>query len=105
MTKAARQPKLAISAKVRARRRTTAPEAAPPPAGPIQGGDKLSRLEALLRRPEGATIAQSAAALGWVERSVRGAMAGGLKRRGLTVTSTKVDGVRTYRLAPVEAAR
>ena len=69
------------------------------------GVDKLSRLEALLRRPEGATLAQSAAALGWVERSVRGAMAGGLKRRGLTVTSTKAAGVRTYRLPPVEVRR
>lgn len=100
-SRAGRATKLPISAKVRARR-----VSAPAPAEASTSGlNKLSRLEALLRRPEGATLAQSAAALGWVERSVRGAMAGGLKRRGLTVTSTKADGARTYRLPSVEVAR
>lgn len=103
-SRAARAPKLPISARVLARRVEATP-AAPAPPSSAKASDKLSQLEALLRRPEGATLAQSAAALGWVERSVRGAMAGGLKRRGLPVTSTKVDGVRTYRLPPVQAGR
>jgi hypothetical protein len=36
-------------------------------------------------------------ATGWQAHSVRGAIAGALKKRGLTITSTKVDGVRRYK--------
>lgn len=58
---------------------------------------KLAVLEALLRRPGGAGIAEMGAATGWQQHSVRGAMAGALKKRGLVMTSEKVDGVRRYR--------
>jgi Protein of unknown function (DUF3489) len=55
----------------------------------------------MLRRPEGATIAQIMAATGWLAHTCRGAFAGALKRkRGLTVTSEKPEGGdRVYRLA------
>ena len=55
----------------------------------------------MLRRPEGATIAQIMAATGWQAHTCRGAFAGALKKkRGLTVTSEKADGSeRVYRLA------
>jgi hypothetical protein len=36
-------------------------------------------------------------ATGWQTHSVRGALAGALKRRGLVITSEKVDGIRRYR--------
>jgi hypothetical protein len=36
-------------------------------------------------------------ATGWQPHSVRGAMAGALKKRGLTTTSEKLDGARRYR--------
>ena len=36
-------------------------------------------------------------ATGWQQHSLRGAMAGALKKRGLTITSDKGDGVRRYR--------
>ena len=54
----------------------------------------------MLRRPEGATIAQIMAATGWQAHTCRGAFAGALKKkRGLTVTSEKLDGgERVYRL-------
>ena len=54
----------------------------------------------MLRRPEGATIAQIMAATGWLAHTCRGAFAGALKKkRGLTVTSEKPDGVeRVYRI-------
>ena len=47
----------------------------------------------MLRRKEGATIAQIVAATGWQPHTVRGAFAGALKKKlGLTVTSEKVEG-------------
>ena len=53
----------------------------------------------MLRRKEGATIAQIVAATGWQPHTVRGAFAGALKKKlGLTVTSEKVEGgERVYR--------
>ena len=61
-------------------------------------GTKEAMLIDMLRRPEGATIAQIIAATGWQAHTVRGAFAGALKRkRGLTVTSeTPEGGKRVY---------
>ena len=63
---------------------------------------KLGQLEALLRRPEGATIAQLSTALDWQPHSVRGAMSGSLKKkRGLKIADEKVEGKeRIYRIVP-----
>ena len=44
------------------------------------------------------SIADACAALGWQAHSVRGAMAGSLKKKGRTIVSEKVDGVRVYRI-------
>lgn len=57
----------------------------------------------LLQRPEGATIAQIMEATGWQQHTVRGTLAGTLKKRqGLTITSTKeTGGQRVYRIDPV----
>lgn len=63
----------------------------------IVGTNKLDQLAALLTNPAGATIDIMMAATGWQAHSVRGAMAGALKKRGLTITSDKTDGVRIYR--------
>ena len=62
---------------------------------------KLAQLEALLRRPEGATLDQISTSIGWQAHSVRGAMSGALKKkRGLTITSDKAeDRQRIYRIA------
>lgn len=57
---------------------------------------KLDTLEELLRRKNGASIAEMITATGWQQHSVRGAVVGALKKRGLTITSTKVDDVRRY---------
>ena len=67
---------------------------------PRHSTTKLSELEALLRRAEGATIAQLVSALGWQSHSVRGAMSGSLrKKRGITVASEKGEGEeRVYRI-------
>jgi hypothetical protein len=68
-------------------------------ARPAPGG-KLQTIIALLRRPEGALISDLMAATGWQAHSIRGAMAGAIrKKHGLTIISEKTDGVRTYRVA------
>ena len=62
---------------------------------------KLGQLEAMLRRPDGATVEQISKSLDWQTHSVRGAMSGALKKKqGLTITSEKTDtGRRVYRIA------
>ena len=57
----------------------------------------------LLQRPEGATIAQIMEATGWQQHTVRGTLAGTLKKRlGLTINSSKeAGGQRVYRIEPV----
>jgi Protein of unknown function (DUF3489) len=45
----------------------------------------------LLKRPEGATVEQIAAATGWQHHTIRGAISGALKKKlGLTVEATRV---------------
>ena len=68
------------------------------PAPPRQP-TRLDQLEALLTRAEGATIADMVDATGWQQHSVRGAMAGALKKRGLVINSSKDDGLRRYHAA------
>jgi len=64
-----------------------------------RGDTKQAQLVAMLRRKQGATIAQIVAATGWQPHTVRGAFAGALKKKlGLTVTSEKVEGTRVYRI-------
>ncbi len=65
-------------------------------------GTKQATLIAMLRRPEGATIAQIVEATKWLPHTVRGVFAGALKKKlGLEVTSEKVEGGdRIYRLPP-----
>ena len=47
----------------------------------------------MLKRPEGATIAQICEATGWQAHTVRGTFAGALKKKlGLTIVSEKIDG-------------
>ena len=62
---------------------------------------KLAQLEAMLRRPNGATIEQISKSLMWQAHSVRGAMSGALKKRqGLTISHELTgDGRRLYRIA------
>jgi hypothetical protein len=71
------------------------------PAASTKPTSKLGLIEALLRRPEGATIAQLTKALDWQPHSVRGAMSGALKKKqGLTITATKSEHAdRVYRIA------
>lgn len=66
---------------------------------------KLDLLSGLLKAPDGATMKQMTTATGWQPHSVRGAMAGALRKRGLKVASNRVDGVRRWSLSQEGAAR
>ena len=71
-----------------------------PKAGPARANSKLATIIKLLDRDQGATLAQMTDATGWQKHSGRGVMSGAIgKKRQLTITSTKTDGVRIYRIA------
>ena len=65
-------------------------------AAKTKAPSKLDTLEKLLTRKNGASIAEMMKATGWQQHSVRGAVAGTLKKRGLTISSQKLDDVRRY---------
>ena len=79
---------------------TTQPDPEQPKPKP-RAGTKQAMLIEMLEAPDGATIAEIAAATNWQPHTVRGAMSGALKKRlGLTITSEKVEGRgRTYKIA------
>ncbi|MFZ0458756.1 MAG: DUF3489 domain-containing protein, partial [Rhodoplanes sp.] len=89
---AGEEPKAQRKAKSRASR-TAAPR--------TRDGSKQAQLIAMLRRAKGATVDEIAEALSWQPHTVRGAIAGALKKKlGLDVLSDKVDGRgRIYRIA------
>lgn len=60
---------------------------------------KSDALIALLSRPHGATIEAMMKASGWQAHSVRGFLAGALKKKGKTVSSERTDKGRVYRIA------
>ena len=79
----------------------TKPKAAATKASTPRAASKQAKLIALLKRPDGATIDEIVKALDWQAHTVRGAIAGALKKKfGLDVTSEKVEGRgRVYRIA------
>ena len=79
------------------------PEAVAPTGAP-RVGTKAARVIEMLGRPEGVTVAQISEATSWLPHSVRGFMAGALKKKhGLALASEPAEGGRIYRLA--EAAQ
>jgi nanoRNase/pAp phosphatase (c-di-AMP/oligoRNAs hydrolase) len=70
------------------------------PARKPREGTKQEALIAMLKRPEGASIAEIMEATAWQAHSIRGFIAGALKKKlGLNVTSEKIEGRgRVYKL-------
>ena len=73
-------------------------------------GTKQATLIEMLSRPEGATVEQLAAATGWQNHTVRGAIAGAIKKKlGLTVTTERVRGGEgqrgSYTIYRIQAAK
>jgi len=80
---------------------TTKKPASGAKASPARPCTKTAALIALIKRKEGATIADLTKATKWQPHSVRGAISGTLKKNlGLDVTSEKIEGRgRVYRIA------
>jgi hypothetical protein len=69
-------------------------------------GSKQSRVVAMLQSPAGATIAAMMQATGWQQHSVRGFLAGVVRKRlKLKLGSKKVDGTRVYRVATGDSGK
>jgi Protein of unknown function (DUF3489) len=83
--------------KGKAKAATTAPVPSEPKTAGETGakptprpGTKQARMIEMLKRPEGATVEQIAAATGWQKHTIRGAISGALKKKlGLTVEATR----------------
>ncbi|MCH8997310.1 MAG: DUF3489 domain-containing protein [Proteobacteria bacterium] len=59
-------------------------------------GVRPETILALLKRPEGAPLADLERATGWQPHSIRAALTG-LRKRGIAITRSKDDGVTIYR--------
>jgi hypothetical protein len=72
-----------------------------PKAHGIRADSKQAKLIEMLMRPKGASIDEIVTAFGWQAHTVRGAIAGALKKKlGLNVVSEKSEGRgRIYRIA------
>jgi hypothetical protein len=94
-------------AKAKATKKTTASKNAPKAkkaanaeevAGPREGS-KTAQVVAMLQRKNGATLAEIMNKMSWQKHTVRGFMAGAMKKSGYTVESFKPEGgERTYRI-------
>ena len=94
-------------AKGKAAKKATAAKKAPksPKAAKTQEsvgpreGSKAAQVVAMLQRKNGATLAEIMEKMGWQKHTVRGFMAGALKKAGYTIESFKSEkGERTYRI-------
>jgi hypothetical protein len=95
-------------AKAKATKKATAAKKAPKgkkaakaqeTAGPREGS-KTAQVVAMLQRKNGATLAEIMEKMGWLRHTVRGFMAGAMKKAGYTVESFKPEGgERTYRIS------
>jgi len=71
-----------------------------PSSGPSQRATKQNACLRLLARPDGATIEDLKSATGWQTHSIRGFLAGTVKKKlGLTLNASRDDnGARRYRV-------
>ena len=84
-------------ARIRGIRTRAAPEPTAVAATPHQS--KQDAVIALLRRPEGVTVAELVTATGWQPHMVRGLFSGTLKKKlGLALSSAQEDRGRVYRI-------
>lgn len=68
-------------------------------SGPREGS-KTAQVVAMLQRKNGATLVEIVQKMGWQRHTVRGFMAGAMKKAGYTVESFQSEGgERTYRMA------
>ena len=94
-------------AKAKATKKTSAAKKAPKgkkasksqETGAPREGSKTAQVVAMLQRKNGATLAEIMDKMGWLRHTVRGFMAGAMKKAGFNVESFKPEGgERTYRI-------
>jgi hypothetical protein len=96
-SKTVEQQKAEKPAPLRGARTRSTPEPKPAAAAPRQS--KQAAVIALLRRPEGVTVAEIVGATGWQPHTVRGLFSGTLKKKlDLALSSTQEDRGRVYRI-------
>src|ERR1700693_667829 len=72
----------------------------------VDPGSKQSRVIAMLQSPTGTTIAAMMKATGWQQHSVRGFLAGVVRKRlKLKLGSKKVDGNRVYQITSDDSGK
>jgi hypothetical protein len=94
-------------AKVKTAKKTTAAKNSPKGKKPAKAqgaatpraGSKTAKVVAMLQRKNGATLSEIMKSMDWQKHTVRGFMAGAMKKAGFTVESFKPEGgERTYRI-------
>jgi Protein of unknown function (DUF3489) len=104
-TKSSEQPRGAkrSSAKKAAAASAKATKASPSRRNPHS---KQDQIVALLQRPGGATLDVLVKVTGWQKHSVRGFLAGTVRKKlKLPLLSLKIDGIRTYRVGASRAVK
>jgi Protein of unknown function (DUF3489) len=107
MTKPKSRPKVAARSTARKAKKTT-PRKQPAPASPkptARADTKHARIVAMLRSPAGATIAAIMTATGWQQHSVRGFLAGVVRKKlKLNLVSEQTEKERIYRIRDGKAS-
>ena len=107
MTKSKSKPKAATHSTARKTAKPTSRKRSAPasPKSATRPGTKHAHIVALLRTPVGATIAAMMAATEWQQHSVRGFLAGVIRKKlGLNLVSEQTDKGRVYRIKEGKAS-
>ena len=107
MTKPKSKPKAATRSIVRRTAKPASLKRAAPPSSraAARTETKNARIIAMLRKPAGATIAAIMTATDWQQHSVRGFLAGVVRKKlGLNLVSEQTDKGRVYRIKDGKAS-
>jgi Protein of unknown function (DUF3489) len=103
MSKSAKKP---IKSPLSVRPAKSAHKTAEPKTNKTDARSKQARVIAMLQSPTGATIAAIMKATGWQQHSVRGFLAGVVRKRlRLELASKKVNGHRVYQIASGDSTK